>query len=319
MEWQDEFIKLYTSRSIEESRKAFKLKRHFIPSKLYRYREVSKENVHYRKKEITKGELFLSHPKKMNDPFECWSFLQSDFAKEYIDKRTFADYYRKTGQSKEVASILQAEDWFDQLMAMEIGEKDSLEEIQKAKQTIENNIMLSVESINKEIREKITDMIRFACFSTTATNLPMWHHYTKEHKGICLEYSTSDIVDTYQLDSLFPVQYVEQLPDMAYMLAHRDKKTMSMPVFLTLHKLKDWSYEQEWRMIYDAGYWLRRGQCLPKGFEKEGVVINFIRPSKVILGTDIESEIEKEITACAVDHGIKVIKAKLTEYGLGVY
>ena len=122
----------------------------------------------------------------------------------------------------------------------------------------------------------------------------------------------------YQRDSLFPVQYVDQLPDMTYMLAHREKTGLSMPVFLTLHKLKDWAYEHEWRMIYDAGYWMRKGQRLPDGFEKNGVAIKFIRPSKVILGTDIDYEIEKEITSCAQEHDIRVVKAQLTEYGLSV-
>ena len=37
---------------------------------------------------------------------------------------------------------------------------------------------------------------------------------------------------------------------------------------------------------------MRKGQRLPDGFEKNGVAIKFIRPSKVILGTDIDSEIE---------------------------
>ena len=161
-------------------------------------------------------------------------------------------------------------------------------------------------------------MIRFACFSTSATNLPMWYHYTNKRTGICLEYSTDDITDTYQRNSLFPVKYIDQLPDMTYMLAHRENPILAMPVFMTIHKLKDWSYENEWRMIYDVGYWTRKGQHLPYGFEESGVAIKFIKPSKVILGTDIDSEFEKEITICAKEQNIKVVKAKLTEYELSV-
>ena len=185
-------------------------------------------------------------------------------------------------------------------------------------EAIHASIMLAMEDVNKDIRHRIIDMIRFACFSTTATNLPMWYHYANKRTGICLEYSTSDITDSYQRDSLFPVQYVEQLPDMTYMLAHRESTTLSMPVFLALHKLKDWSYEHEWRMIYDIGYWIRKKIPLPDGFVENGVTLKFIKPSKVILGTDIHSEIEKEITVCAQEHNIEVVKAKLTEYGLSV-
>ena len=95
-------------------------------------------------------------------------------------------------------------------------------------------------------------MIRFACFSTSATNLPMWYHYTNKRTGICLEYSTDDITDTYQRNSLFPVKYIDQLPDMTYMLAHRENPILAMPVFMTIHKLKDWSYENEWRILIKA-------------------------------------------------------------------
>lgn len=318
MDWQNTFMQLYTSTSLEDGRKAFELKRNHIPSKLYRYRTVSQENLDYRKQEIASGELFLSHPEKLNDPFECWSVLHSTSPTEYVDKNTYAEYYFKTGKTQELNTVLNNDDWFSALTAMQISKATSAEEAENERQAIEASIMFAMEDINKEIRKRITDMIRFACFSTTATNLPMWYHYTNKRTGICLEYSTSDITDMYQRDSLFPVQYVDQLPDMTYMLAHREKTSLSMPVFLTLHKLKDWAYEHEWRMIYDAGYWMRKGQRLPDGFEKNGVAIKFIRPSKVILGTDIDSEIEKEITSCAQEHDIRVVKAQLTEYGLSV-
>lgn len=318
MDWQDTFIQLYTSTSLEDGRKAFELKRAHIPPKLYRYRAVSKENLDYRKQEIATGEIFLSHPGKLNDPFECWSVLHSTSPVEYADKNTYAEYYIKTGRTQELRTVLENDDWFSALTAMQISNAASDEEAEKTKQAIEESIMFAMEDINKEIRKRIIDMIRFACFSTTATNLPMWYHYTNKRTGICLEYSTSDITNTYQYDSLFPVQYVDQLPDMTYMLAHREKTSLSMPVFLTLHKLKDWEYEHEWRMIYDAGYWMRKGQCLPDGFEKNGVAIKFIKPSKVILGTDIDSEIEREITSCAQEYDIRVVKAQLTEYGLSV-
>ena len=318
MNWQDEFIQLYTSTNLENMRKAFDLKRKHIPSKLYRYREVSKETLQYRKQEISNGELFLSHPKNLNDPFECWSILHSISPEEYVDKNMYAEYYSMAGKNRELNTILENDDWFSALITLQTSEARSVEEANKAKQEIKSNIMFAMEDINKEIRKRIIDMVRFACFSTSATNLPMWYHYTNKRTGICLEYSTDNITDIYQCDSLFPVKYVDQLPDMTYMLAHRENPILAMPVFMTIHKLKDWAYENEWRMIYDAGYWTRKGQPLPNGFEESGVIIKFIKPSKVILGTDIDPELEKEITFCAKEQNIKVVKAKLTEYGLSV-
>ena len=213
-------------------------------------------------------------------------------------------------------TIRQNENWFDALTTLHASKASTPEEAEQIKLAIEDSIKLSMEEFNQEIRKRIINMVRFACFSTTPTNLPMWYHYSDKRKGICLEYTTSDIMDMYQLNSLFPVQYVDRLPDMAYMLARRDATTLSMPTYLSFHKLKDWSYENEWRLIYDAGHWIRNGQALPEGYESNGVLIDFIKPSKVILGTDIEPEIEDEITNCAQGQGISVVKSKITEYGL---
>ena len=318
MEWEHEFLRLYTSTNLEYTKQAFELKRKNTPLKLYRYRDVPTDKLAYRKSEIADGKIFLPHPEKLNDPFECWSFLGSTSPATYMNKATFVNYYHKAGKFEEVKTILQNENWFDALTTLQAGKASTPEEVERIKMAIEDSIQYSMEEFNQEIRKRIIDLVRFACFSTTPTNLPMWYHYTDKRKGICLEYTTSDIVDTYQFNSLFPVQYVDRLPDMAYMLAHRDPTSLSMPTYLSFHKLKDWSYEKEWRLIYDAGHWIRHGQELPEGFENNGVIIDFIKPSKVILGDDIAPEIETEITNCSQEHGIQVVKAKLTEYGLCV-
>ena len=118
MDWQNTFMQLYTSTSLEDGRKAFELKRNHIPSKLYRYRTLSQENLDYRKQEIASGELFLSHPEKLNDPFECWSVLHSTSPTEYVDKNTYAEYYFKTGKTQELNTVLNNDDWFSALTAM---------------------------------------------------------------------------------------------------------------------------------------------------------------------------------------------------------
>ena len=41
--------------------------------------------------------------------------------------------------------------------------------------------------------ENARSMVRVVSFSNTATNLPMWHHYTDAHRGICLEYDMAGI------------------------------------------------------------------------------------------------------------------------------
>ena len=51
----------------------------------------------------------------------------------------------------------------------------------------------SMKIVNARMSENARSMVRVVSFSNTATNLPMWHHYTDAHKGICLEYDMAGI------------------------------------------------------------------------------------------------------------------------------
>lgn len=317
MEWQEEFLRLYSSTDIDDVVKALELKRKFIPRKLYRYRPLSEDNFSYRKREISEGDVFLSHPEKLNDILECWSILKHSIPYAYLDKNAYIDYYLKIGEEQKAKVILENDNWLDALIDSQGDESISSEAQEKIKAAEMESITLAVEEFNKVLRNRIIDMMRIACFSTTATNLPMWYHYADKYKGICLEYSISD-VDSICCDRLFPVRYVDRLPDMTYMLAKKDPSCITMPILLSLHKLKDWSYENEWRMIYDRGYWVSNNITLPEEFETKGATINFIKPSKVILGINISSELEKELTDFAQKQGVTAVKSKLTEYGLKI-
>ena len=68
MDWKDDFLRLYTSESVTDFGEALDLKRKNLPKKLYRYRSLSDETIKYRFAEIVRGELFMSHPKDLNDP-----------------------------------------------------------------------------------------------------------------------------------------------------------------------------------------------------------------------------------------------------------
>ena len=88
--------------------------------------------------------------------------------------------------------------------------------------------------------------------------------------------------------------------------------------YMTMHKLKDWSYEDEWRLIYDVGSWHYSFDDVPDDFYENGKTIQFIRPSKIIMGVQISDSHKKEIERIASIAGVPVIQAKQTEYGLDI-
>lgn len=319
MDWKDNFLKLYTSESVTDFDRALYLKREHIPERLYRYRPLSDASMKYRFTEIVSGELFMSHPKDLNDPFEACSHLSSTEPSKYI---TNNEAYKVQFDGKipedTYNEIFSKENWYDLLISYvaEITAKQNNTE--KNKEALTKVALHGIEMLNAHLNETARKMIRLASFSTTATNLPMWHHYTNGHKGICLEYDTRTITNVYHKNMLFPVYYVERLPDIVSMMLRKTHPKFSLFEYIAIHKLKDWAYENEWRLIHDIGSWYYSPDDVPADFYIKGKSIQFLCPSKIIMGVQISDSHKTKIEEMAAIANIPLIQAKQTEYGLKI-
>lgn len=320
MSWKDDFLQLYTSNIVSDFGKALELKREHIPKKLYRYRPLSNDNMKYRFGEIVRGELRMSHPKELNDPFEVCSQLGSTNPSDYIanKKDMYANQFAGTISEHKHQEIFSSDNWFNLLVSYIAEETALKDELERNKTALEKITLFGMEMLNSDLSETARKIVRFACFSTTATNLPMWHHYTNGHKGICLEYKTDDITNIYQKNMLFPVCYVEKLPDVVSMMLHGTYQKFGLFDYMAMHKLKDWSYENEWRLIHNVGSWHYSPEDVPDDFYTNGKTIQFIRPSKIIMGIQISDSHRAEIERIASIANVPVMQAKQTEYGLDV-
>lgn len=316
MSWKDDVYELFKSNDVKDFGEALRIKRENLPRKLYRYRPVTDENIELRKKEILLGELYLSHPDELNDPFEGWSVLKSSDPSVYASKEIMMEYYESVGKTEEMQHVFDNEEWFDALIEHVAKESVSEDKIQEAKEKLIKISMSGFEDINADMNKITRKMVRIACFSTSPKNLPMWHHYTNGHTGICLEYDTEKIENIYSINSLFPVYYVQKLPDMTKMVAHKRDSMLRFFDFQAIHKLEDWSYEKEWRLLYNAGSWYRSFEEIPPEYWGKGKSIIFTCPTKIILGKNISEGHEKQIRRYAEMRNIPVVKAKCTEYGL---
>lgn len=314
MNWIDEFIKLYMSKDKGDFGKALDLKKERLPAKLYRYRSL--KNLDYIKNEICNGQIFLSLPCEMNDPFDSRSVLEAGNPGFYAQtKDTYWKRFKPILDSETFDSIFGADDWLDKLLTHITAKYVNEAEVDAMKEKVLKIMMDEIAKFNSNINDMINEMSRFACFTEKNSNLPMWSHYANGHTGVCLEYDISSISNVYIINRLFPVKYVSKLPDGTSLLAQDEISRFSFMDYVLMHKLADWSYETEWRLIFNAGSWFCDADEVPKEFWGNGAPIKFALPSKVFLGTKIEKN-ENEIRKWCVELGIPVEKMKCTEYGL---
>ena len=320
MEWKTEFLNLYMSDDAKKFRQALDLKRDHILPKLYRYRALNDENItKTRFGEIIRGELYLSHPGELNDPFEGSSILEDSKPTAYMsNKDLFDNAFKDKMSSEEYERVFSGNSWDERLLAYVAENSVPNDKVESTKVALSQAVMAGVEKINSYVSDMTRKMVRIACFTTTPVNLPMWHHYANGHTGICLEYNTEDITNIYQINRLFPVYYVEKIPDMTNMLLQKRNPEFGLTEYLAIHKLKDWRYENEWRLIYDAGSFYFDPKDIPQDFWTHGKVIRFIPPARIIMGMRISEEHEKKIREYAERAGIPAIKAIQTEYGLNI-
>lgn len=315
--WQEKFFELYTSGSLNNHSKALELKLKNIPTKLYRYRPLSDNDMKYRFNEIVNGELYMSHPNELNDPFEATTCLLSLSPADYIhNKEQYKEGFKGKIPFDTLNAIFSEDNWFEAMITYvsEISLPNGKNE--ELKEDLYKSIMIEMEKLSAYFSGASRDNTRIAAFSKTPNNLPMWHHYTNGHQGVCLEYETNSIPDIYQKNRLFPVKYVEKLPDVVNEMLRKKVPTCSVFQYMSMHKLSDWSYEKEWRLIYDAGSWYFRQEDVPTDFYTKGKVVSFIRPSKIITGINIREHHKREINKMAESVNIPVVEAKQTEYGL---
>ena len=318
-DWKEQFLDLYMSGDVGKFSQALELKRLHMPKRLYRYRALSDSNIKYRFGEIVRGELYMSHPSELNDPFEASSNLAESKPSAYMrDKEDFTKLFKDKMSSEDYVSVFDSDSWYENMLTYVAEKSAPQDKVEFTKAVLSQVVMEEFERLNSNVSDMARKMIRLACFTTTPDNLPMWHHYTNGHTGICLEYNTEDITVVYQINKLFPVYYVDKLPDMTNRLLQKRQPEFGFLEYLAIHKLNDWRYENEWRLIYDAGSWYFGPEDIPPDFWTHGKGIPFIRPSRVIMGMKISEEHEKKIREYAELVGIPVIKATQTEYGLKI-
>lgn len=192
--------------------------------------------------ELINRSVWFSSPAKLNDPFDCQLVLE-DYAptKDVFEKRKKSALQRYADRvGEKIIAITPSKNCYSGNMLTE----EYKAEIGLFKAHVEKNLReVGVFSVSEE-----------------NTNTTMWSHYASSHSGICVGYFTHKLFPKNNLDDLIhQVRYKnsEEIRFNVYDIyadccCNKDEKTyFDIVNTLMSTKLKDWSYEKEWRFIHD--------------------------------------------------------------------
>lgn len=125
------------------------------------------------------------------------------------------------------------------------------------------------------------------CFSDSPDNGLLWSHYANSHRGICIEFETTECA---VLNKIKQVNYLDQCP--TFTTEEREE--------LFLNKSFHWKYEKEYRIVLK--------DCANKVVE-----INKPAIKAVYFGVKANSELALQVAVQAQESGLSLKKAGLTK------
>jgi len=159
------------------------------------------------------------------------------------------------------------------------------------------------------------DKTLISCFSSRYDSILMWSHYAENHRGICIGYDVNKYIDL-----IYPVSYQE---DYSNNCSKNVNDVGYSADCAKLIKSKEWSYEQEWRIILTEYIRNMLGKIRP-------TINNFTKITefpycKIYLGAKFQDnlnhpvkkedkEYAEKLLAIANKYNIPCVKMKM-EYG----
>ena len=278
-----------------------------FPEKLYKYKKLD----NYALDMIEKDYLYFAPNFKLDDPFELTinysaKHFDSFFKERYLHdvlRCLFKTSSRHLGSNKatEIKAIYNSIKNRDQIEKQQLDnfialccEGLNLNEISSEKlanhlrnftdfcfQEDTKNFLISQTAI-----PLLSPYLGICSFSETNLNQPMWSLYADNYNGCCLEYSTEKI--KFANAGLYPVVYSDKRTNNVNKLVERQMVNLffasvgiaDMPYkgidfvadfFLT--KSKEWSSQNEWRLLSDISRDRYKHQLDEIGFALKSVYI----------------------------------------------
>lgn len=208
-----------------------------LPTKLYRYRTVTPDNLdRIINFEIIEEGIYLAGLKELNDPDEGRFLIKFEGSKDDILdylRRCVKDNLRQSERSTH-PELTQAE--------IERGARSLVDKVVQSG-------YIPPEHVVTYTRYVLEHVLRVACFTTHPVNYSMWANYAKfihptdgpmDHGGICIEYNCGE---EWRNTTLHPVEYSDAIPEINPIKL--DESELVKALYM---KSREWRCEDEWRI-----------------------------------------------------------------------
>lgn len=186
---------------------------------LFRYQPFKLDRLHTI---IVKSKISLSSPSLFNDPWDCRIWYDPDMDKPGRIDSAIDFYVTSTrNQRKDIP-----EDEIQRRVAY----------FRKNPQVLSDG----VKKISEAMQKDIFDRYRVCCFSARPDSELMWAHYSDSHRGVCLEFDSTNAF----FQNAYKVTYLESYPVLD-IGDHRELEELTY----VLTKSEAWKYEGEYRLI----------------------------------------------------------------------
>ena len=112
----------------------------------------------------------------------------------------------------------------------------------------------------------LLDSIKVACLTTDNKNTVMWGHYSDKHRGICIEYDISPLLDKNRNDFLIRKINYDKTAIINENIANINNielYDLNLLMDLFSIKSKEWEYENEYRILYYDRERRKNGLVIP--------------------------------------------------------
>lgn len=207
-----------------------------MPKKLCKYRSFGVRAL----RSITEAEVHYAKPRTFNDPLDCDPTFDVDVSRATLEKLLYRMLLRRFDKAEAVQKVN-----YLRYMSTEYGDYETNNEVETY------FVRMLARDIKAELDNEFAERGVLSLSATWSSAL-MWSHYADEHRGICVEYDTTD----QEHSNLGPVNYraprAVKASDLVRWKARDDLAAKERVVQTYFYaKSSEWKYEKEWRDVRD--------------------------------------------------------------------
>lgn len=294
-----------TNINLADIEAAIKLKHSNIPSKLYKYREINEYSI----KNLKENTVWCSNASDFNDPYDSSICFDSiNLYKSPIDKEINNKEFNDLDIPLEVFNGIKTSNDPYRTILQNVqkmtNHKITSKEEDQYYHIIKDFLEKNTKEMNLEFNKGLQNGYKICSFSERIDSMLMWSHYSNYHKGFALEYNFQILpIDDVRNRFMWPVIYDSKLFDAtAYFEEQRNNEQFNnlFGIIASIHKAKDWEYENEWRLI------------VPLSPTDSPLSYNVPKPTGIYLGSKISNENQDEIELIAKNNNIDLYKMELS-------